>query len=96
VLSLQSTGDKLLEAAKTREFVLHAMGQYMRRVGLELRALPPVIHIAGTKGKGSTAAMTESILRAAGLRTGKAKLTAPRVRGGRWCTLVMARASGRC
>lgn len=30
----------------------------------------PWIHIAGTKGKGSTAAMTESLLRAAGLRTG--------------------------
>ena len=28
------------------------------------------VHIAGTKGKGSTAAMTESILRAAGHRTG--------------------------
>jgi dihydrofolate synthase/folylpolyglutamate synthase len=28
------------------------------------------VHIAGTKGKGSTAAMIESILRAAGLRTG--------------------------
>ncbi len=28
------------------------------------------LHIAGTKGKGSTAAMTESILRAAGYRTG--------------------------
>jgi dihydrofolate synthase/folylpolyglutamate synthase len=30
----------------------------------------PCIHIAGTNGKGSTAAMIESILRAAGLRTG--------------------------
>ena len=30
----------------------------------------PAVHIAGTNGKGSTAAMTESILRAAGLRTG--------------------------
>jgi dihydrofolate synthase / folylpolyglutamate synthase len=30
----------------------------------------PAIHIAGTNGKGSTAAMTESILRAAGYRTG--------------------------
>ena len=29
-----------------------------------------IVHIAGTKGKGSTAAMTESILRAAGYRTG--------------------------
>jgi len=30
----------------------------------------PVLHIAGTKGKGSTSAMTASILRAAGLRVG--------------------------
>lgn len=30
----------------------------------------PCVHIAGTNGKGSTAAMVESILRAAGLRTG--------------------------
>lgn len=30
----------------------------------------PCVHIAGTNGKGSTAAMLESILRAAGLRTG--------------------------
>ena len=30
----------------------------------------PVIHLAGTKGKGSTAAMIESILRRSGLRTG--------------------------
>jgi len=30
----------------------------------------PTVHIAGTKGKGSTAAMVESVLRAAGYRTG--------------------------
>ena len=30
----------------------------------------PAIHIAGTNGKGSTAAFTESILRAAGYRVG--------------------------
>jgi dihydrofolate synthase / folylpolyglutamate synthase len=30
----------------------------------------PCVHIAGTNGKGSTAAMLESILRAAGMRTG--------------------------
>ena len=30
----------------------------------------PVLHVAGTKGKGSTCAFTASILRAAGLRTG--------------------------
>src|SRR5262245_19692642 len=31
----------------------------------------PVIHVAGTNGKGSTTAMIESLLRAAGLRTGR-------------------------
>jgi dihydrofolate synthase/folylpolyglutamate synthase len=30
----------------------------------------PAVHVAGTNGKGSTVAMTEAILRAAGLRTG--------------------------
>ncbi|MGB8848860.1 MAG: hypothetical protein WCC76_04030, partial [Candidatus Acidiferrales bacterium] len=30
----------------------------------------PCVHIAGTNGKGSTAAMIESILRAAGMHTG--------------------------
>ena len=30
----------------------------------------PAVHIAGTNGKGSTAAMTASVLRAAGLRAG--------------------------
>ncbi len=32
--------------------------------------LPGIVHVAGTKGKGSTAAMVESILRAAGHSTG--------------------------
>jgi dihydrofolate synthase / folylpolyglutamate synthase len=35
----------------------------------------PVIHVTGTNGKGSTAAMIESLLRAAGLRTGR--MTSP-------------------
>jgi len=39
------------------------------RLGKPERAAPAV-HLAGTNGKGSTAAMTEAILRAAGLRTG--------------------------
>ena len=33
-------------------------------------ASPPSVHVAGTSGKGSTSAMAESILRAAGLKTG--------------------------
>eukprot|EP00924_Labyrinthula_sp_SR-Ha-C_P007982 snap_masked-scaffold_41-processed-gene-2.76-mRNA-1 protein AED:0.33 eAED:0.50 QI:0/-1/0/1/-1/1/1/0/464 len=32
--------------------------------------LPKVVHVAGTKGKGSTCAMVESILRSGGLKTG--------------------------
>ena len=39
----------------------------------------PVIHVAGTNGKGSTAAMIESLLRADGLRTGR--FTSPHVVG---------------
>src|SRR3954470_1324311 len=37
----------------------------------------PVIHVTGTNGKGSTAAMIESLLRASGLRTGR--FTSPHV-----------------
>src|SRR4051794_8669693 len=37
----------------------------------------PVIHLTGTNGKGSTAAMIESLLRADGLRTGR--FTSPHV-----------------
>jgi dihydrofolate synthase/folylpolyglutamate synthase len=37
----------------------------------------PVIHLTGTNGKGSTAAMIESLLRAVGLRTGR--FTSPHV-----------------
>ncbi|HET9872937.1 MAG TPA: folylpolyglutamate synthase/dihydrofolate synthase family protein [Propionibacteriaceae bacterium] len=37
----------------------------------------PVIHLTGTNGKGSTAAMIESLLRASGLRTGR--FTSPHV-----------------
>ena len=44
------------------ENFLHALGNPQRAY----RA----VHIAGTKGKGSTTAMIESILRAAGYRTG--------------------------
>ncbi len=48
---------------------LDRMGDLLSRLGDPHQAYP-TIHIAGTKGKGSTAAMAESILRAAGYRTG--------------------------
>jgi dihydrofolate synthase/folylpolyglutamate synthase len=44
------------------------------RAALALRGHPeqafPAVHLAGTNGKGSTAAMVEAVLRAAGVRTG--------------------------
>ena len=48
---------------------LERMRALLERLGNPQHAYP-TIHIAGTKGKGSTAAMMESILRAAGHRTG--------------------------
>jgi dihydrofolate synthase/folylpolyglutamate synthase len=50
-------------------FELGRMVELLARLGNPHRAYPSV-HIAGSKGKGSTAAMTEAILRAAGYRTG--------------------------
>jgi folylpolyglutamate synthase len=41
---------------------IEAMEDYLGRLGLDVGQLS-VIHVAGTKGKGSTCAMAESILR---------------------------------
>ncbi|GBP08228.1 Folylpolyglutamate synthase, mitochondrial [Eumeta japonica] len=48
------------------------MQQYLFRTGISLSKLDnlSVIHVAGTKGKGSTSAMCESILRHYGYKTG--------------------------
>lgn len=59
LLSLQATGIKL---------GLDTMQKLCRRLGHPERATPAV-HIAGTNGKGSTAALVEAALRAAGYRT---------------------------
>ena len=48
---------------------LDKMEELMRRLDQPQRCAP-IIHIAGTKGKGSVASMVSSILTAAGLRTG--------------------------
>ena len=40
------------------------------RLGNPERKCPPIIHVAGTNGKGSTANILASILKAAGYRTG--------------------------
>ena len=48
---------------------LERVGALLERLGHPERAWP-AIHVAGTNGKGSVCAMVESILRAAGVRTG--------------------------
>ncbi|CAH2267674.1 jg15694 [Pararge aegeria aegeria] len=51
---------------------LEDMKNYLLRTGVSLSMLDQlsVVHVAGTKGKGSTSAMCESILRTHGYRTG--------------------------
>ena len=57
------------QQANARKFDLAGITTLCEHLGQPQRAYESV-HIAGTNGKGSTAAMIESILRAAGLRTG--------------------------
>jgi dihydrofolate synthase / folylpolyglutamate synthase len=47
---------------------LERMHRLLQRLGHPERKLPPVIHVAGTNGKGSTIAYLRAILEAAGLR----------------------------
>ena len=53
---------------KIIDLTLDRMHSILAKLGHPERKLPPVIHIAGTNGKGSTLAMTRSILEAAGLK----------------------------
>jgi len=57
------------EARQARFFNLARMEHLLARLGNPERDLP-CLHIAGTKGKGSTCAMAASMLRAAGYRVG--------------------------
>lgn len=50
-------------------FRLERLERLLQRIGSPQERIP-AIHIAGTKGKGSTAAMIDSILQASGIRTG--------------------------
>lgn len=61
---------KRLLASTTRpKLGLERMATLLERLG-NPHLQVPVLHVAGTKGKGSTCAMAESLCRAAGLRTG--------------------------
>jgi dihydrofolate synthase / folylpolyglutamate synthase len=53
---------------KIIDLSLDRMHLILEKLGHPERQLPPVIHIAGTNGKGSTLAMCRSILEAAGLK----------------------------
>src|SRR4029077_20525759 len=55
--------------APAAKFALENIAVLVERLGHPDRAYPSA-HIAGTNGKGSTAAFLESILRRAGFRTG--------------------------
>ncbi len=50
------------------DLVLDRVRRLLARLGHPERALPPVIHIAGTNGKGSVVALLRAILEAAGQR----------------------------
>jgi dihydrofolate synthase/folylpolyglutamate synthase len=56
-------------AYDSRRFNLRAFDAFLQKLGSPHRAFPSV-HIAGSKGKGSTAAMVASMLSQAGLHTG--------------------------
>ncbi len=70
-------------AALTRRWPEHRVAPSLGRIAALTGLLGdpqqayPVIHLTGTNGKGSTAAMIESLLRADGLRTGR--FTSPHV-----------------
>jgi len=71
VTRLLSLGKELAapQQARVQKFDLENIRVLSDHLGAPHRAIPSA-HIAGTNGKGSTAAMLESILRAAGLSTG--------------------------
>lgn len=58
-----------VRSATPKDLKLERMRELLHRLGDPQKNIP-TIHITGTKGKGSTAAMTASIARAAGLTTG--------------------------
>ena len=49
---------------------LERIERLLERLGSPHKKLPPLVHVAGTNGKGSTCAMIEAIQRAHGRRTG--------------------------
>jgi len=72
--TLQSNADVINAWINTRRTdkevsLRETMINYVNRLGIDLNRLS-IIHVAGTKGKGSTCALTESIIRHHGYNTG--------------------------
>lgn len=72
-MTTQDGSDVILERMmrlhpKVIDLTLDRIGELLARLGHPERSLPPVIHIAGTNGKGSTQAMIRAGLEAEGLR----------------------------
>ncbi|CAM9875085.1 unnamed protein product, partial [Ectocarpus sp. 12 AP-2014] len=67
--TISAAGAALEKASKRRESTVTSVAAYLDRIQLDLSRLS-VIHVTGTKGKGSTCAMVESVLRHHGFRTG--------------------------
>lgn len=74
--SLQTNAITLKKTRKERQANVHLnlpiTRKYLERSGMSLEDLDQlkIIHVSGTKGKGSTCAFSESILRHSGLKTG--------------------------
>lgn len=68
------TNNQVIALAKYKqpETILPLFARQLRLAGIDPLKLNDldIIHVSGTKGKGSTCAFTESILRASGLKTG--------------------------
>ena len=61
--------ERIRPSGQSNPFRLERVEQLLMRIGSPHRRIKAV-HIAGTKGKGSTAAMLDSVLRESGLRVG--------------------------
>lgn len=62
--------ERLLASPTTPKLGLERMRELLCRLGDPHRQIARVLHVAGTKGKGSTCAFVDAILREAGLRVG--------------------------
>jgi folylpolyglutamate synthase len=69
LISLSNKKKHLDIVIKSRDQMVFMMENYLKRLSIDISKLS-IIHVAGTKGKGSTLALTESILRHKGYRTG--------------------------